>query len=94
MHRLFVAIRPPEPIRDRLIDAMDDSPALKWVSDDNLHCTLRFIGEVERLLVRFEHRDHRRGQRTQPRWEIGPLRKTLAARLWLVHGGLHPVESL
>ena len=26
MHRLFVAIRPPEAIRDRLIDAMDDAP--------------------------------------------------------------------
>ena len=48
MHRLFVAIRPPEPIRDRLIDAMDDSPELRWVGDDNLHLTLRFIGEVER----------------------------------------------
>jgi len=26
MHRLFAAIRPPEHIRDLLIDAMDDSP--------------------------------------------------------------------
>jgi 2'-5' RNA ligase len=48
MHRLFVAIRPPEEVRDRLVDAMDDSPALGWVGDDNLHLTLRFIGEVER----------------------------------------------
>ena len=48
MHRLFVAIRPPEAIRDLLIDAMDDSPELGWVKDDNLHLTLRFIGEVER----------------------------------------------
>ena len=48
MHRLFVAIRPPESIRDLLVDAMDDSPALRWVPDDNLHLTLRFIGEVER----------------------------------------------
>jgi 2'-5' RNA ligase len=51
MHRLFVAIRPPEAIRDLLIDAMDDSPALRWISDDNLHLTLRFIGEVERPLA-------------------------------------------
>jgi 2'-5' RNA ligase len=51
MHRLFVAIRPPEEIRDLLIDAMDDSPALRWVSDDNLHLTLRFIGEVERPIA-------------------------------------------
>ena len=51
MHRLFVAIRPPEAIRDLLIDAMDDSPELGWVKDDNLHLTLRFIGEVERPLA-------------------------------------------
>lgn len=48
MHRLFVAIRPPDDIRDVLIDAMDDSPALRWVGDEQLHLTLRFIGEVER----------------------------------------------
>lgn len=51
MHRLFVAIRPPEPIRDLLIDAMDDSPVLRWVGDEQLHLTLRFIGEVERPLA-------------------------------------------
>ena len=48
MHRLFVAIRPPQDVRDLLIDAMDDSPALRWVGDEQLHLTLRFIGEVER----------------------------------------------
>jgi 2'-5' RNA ligase len=48
MHRLFVAIRPPAVVRDRLIDAMDDSPALRWVGDEQLHLTLRFVGEVER----------------------------------------------
>ena len=51
MHRLFVAIRPPEEIRDLLIDAMDDSPALRWVGEDQLHLTLRFIGEVERPMA-------------------------------------------
>jgi 2'-5' RNA ligase len=48
MHRLFVAIRPPEPIRDLLIDAMDDSAHFRWQDDEQLHLTLRFIGEVER----------------------------------------------
>src|SRR3954454_1211433 len=48
MHRLFVAIRPPEPIRDLLIDAMDDSADFRWQDEDQLHLTLRFVGEVER----------------------------------------------
>jgi 2'-5' RNA ligase len=51
MHRLFVAIRPPEPIRDLLIDAMDDSADFRWQDDGQLHLTLRFIGEVERPLA-------------------------------------------
>lgn len=48
MHRLFVAIRPPEFIRDLLLDAMDDSPNFRWQQTDQLHVTLRFIGEVDR----------------------------------------------
>lgn len=48
MHRLFVAIRPPEEIRDLLLDAMDDSADFRWQNDGQLHLTLRFVGEVER----------------------------------------------
>ena len=51
MHRLFVAIRPPEPIRDLLIDAMDDSADFRWQNDEQLHLTLRFIGEVDRPIA-------------------------------------------
>ncbi len=51
MHRLFVAIRPPENVRELLIDAMDDSPELRWLADEQLHLTLRFIGEVGRPLA-------------------------------------------
>lgn len=51
MHRLFVAIHPPEAIRDLLIDAMEDSPELRWVGEEQLHLTLRFIGEIERPLA-------------------------------------------
>ena len=48
MHRLFIAIRPPEQARDVLIDAMDDSPDFRWLIDEQLHLTLRFVGEVDR----------------------------------------------
>jgi 2'-5' RNA ligase len=51
MHRLFLAIRPPEAIRDLLIDAMDDSADFRWQDDEQLHLTLRFVGEVERPLA-------------------------------------------
>src|SRR3954466_9900883 len=48
VHRLFVAIRPPEAVRDLLIDAMDDSPDFRWQDEEQLHLTLRFVGEVDR----------------------------------------------
>ena len=51
MHRLFVAIRPPQLIRDLLIDAMDDGPDFRWQDDEQLHLTLRFVGEVERPIA-------------------------------------------
>ena len=51
MHRLFIAIRPPAPVRDLLIDAMDESPDLRWQDEEQLHLTLRFIGGVDRPLA-------------------------------------------
>jgi 2'-5' RNA ligase len=51
MHRLFVAIRPPEPVRDLLLDAMDDSGDFRWQDEEQLHITLRFIGEVDRPMA-------------------------------------------
>ena len=48
MHRLFVAIRPPEPIRELLLDLMGGLHDMRWQNDNQLHLTLRFIGEVER----------------------------------------------
>lgn len=48
MHRLFVGIRPPAPVRDVLLDAMDDSADFRWQDDAQLHLTLRFVGAVDR----------------------------------------------
>ena len=48
MHRLFVAIRPPAPIRSLLRDSMGGISGARWQSDDQIHLTLRFIGEVDR----------------------------------------------
>lgn len=48
MHRLFVAIRPPGLLRKALLAAMGGVPHARWQTDDQLHLTVRFIGEVER----------------------------------------------
>ena len=48
MHRLFVACEPPPTIRDALLAAMGGVAGARWQRDDQLHCTLRFIGEVDR----------------------------------------------
>ena len=51
MHRLFVALRPPPTIRALLRATMHGAAALRWQDDEQLHCTLRFIGQVERPMA-------------------------------------------
>ena len=46
--RLFIALRPPPAIRQLLTAAMGGVPAARWQADEQLHCTLRFIGDVDR----------------------------------------------
>lgn len=48
MHRLFVALRPPAPIRQRLLERMQGVPGVRWQDDDQLHLTIRYVGEVDR----------------------------------------------
>jgi len=48
MIRLFVALRPPPAIRQSLLDIMEGVPTARWQDEEQLHVTLRFIGEVER----------------------------------------------
>lgn len=48
MHRLFIAIHPPEQVCDLLLDTMEAVDGARWQDADNLHLTLRFVGEVER----------------------------------------------
>ncbi|WP_129790827.1 RNA 2',3'-cyclic phosphodiesterase [Sphingosinicella sp. CPCC 101087] len=48
MHRLFVAIRPPHFVRSLLLGSMGGISGARWQTDDQIHLTLRFIGEVDR----------------------------------------------
>lgn len=47
MIRLFVALALPEELRRELARLCHGVRDARWVSDENLHLTLRFIGEVE-----------------------------------------------
>jgi 2'-5' RNA ligase len=46
MPRLFVAIDLPDTIKDQLGTLCGGLPGTKWVKRDQLHLTLRFIGEM------------------------------------------------
>ena len=45
--RLFIALPLPDAVRESLADLADGLPGARWVSADNLHLTLRFLGELD-----------------------------------------------
>lgn len=47
MPRLFIAIRPPEETRCQLLSLMGGIANARWQENDQLHLTLRFLGEVD-----------------------------------------------
>lgn len=46
-HRLFVGIDPPEAVKAQLLGLMGGVAGARWQTDEQLHLTLRFIGEVD-----------------------------------------------
>lgn len=51
MHRLFVAIDLPEQVKETLAHLRSDLPGARWVPAEQLHLTLRFIGDVDELTL-------------------------------------------
>ena len=48
MTRLFVAIWPPDDVLERFADLeRPKDPGVKWVPQENLHITLRFLGDAD-----------------------------------------------
>jgi RNA 2',3'-cyclic 3'-phosphodiesterase len=47
VHRLFIAVDLPAPVKDQLSALCVGVPGAKWVGRSQLHLTLRFIGEVD-----------------------------------------------
>ena len=97
-HRLFIAIRPPEPVRDRLVDAMEGIEGARWVDEENLHLTLRFVGEVERSAA--NDLAAALGQIRWPRFELRVegvghfTRKGRTSALWARIPASEPLEGL
>lgn len=48
MPRLFVALRPPPEIRTALAASMGGIEGARWQTDNQLHLTLAFLGELDR----------------------------------------------
>ena len=98
MHRLFVAIRPPDRVRDLLLDTMGGVSGARWQTDDQLHLTLRFIGEVDRHTAVDIHAAL--GGIHHPRFEIalnglGTFdRRGLAETVWVGVAPHEPLKSL
>src|SRR3546814_639172 len=47
MIRLFTALSLPDAVRSRLAMLQSGVPGARWIRPENLHVTLRFIGEVD-----------------------------------------------
>jgi len=47
MMRLFIGLALPQSLKDRLVPLMIGLPGARWVPPENLHLTLRFVGEVD-----------------------------------------------
>ncbi len=54
--RLFIALDLPDGMRERLVRLTGSLPGARWIPPANLHLTLRFIGEADRVIA--EEIDH------------------------------------
>ncbi|HSR55521.1 MAG TPA: RNA 2',3'-cyclic phosphodiesterase [Alphaproteobacteria bacterium] len=51
MIRLFVGLSLPEGVRERLHGLKGGVPGARWIEPENMHLTLRFIGNVDDLAI-------------------------------------------
>jgi 2'-5' RNA ligase len=50
MYRLFVSIELPDDVKHALARLSGDVPGARWLEHDEMHLTVRFIGEVDGLV--------------------------------------------
>lgn len=95
MIRLFTALDLPEAVRQRLALLQSGVPGARWIRPENLHVTLRFLGEVEESVA--EDLDAAFARAAAPGFELrldgvghfGPVRKPTS--LW---AGIERSEAL
>ena len=93
--RLFLALDLPRRIRSALEDLQNDLPGANWVDYDNLHITLRFLGDVSADMA--EELDHELRRIDRPSFDLTPYgcgqfsNGRGVKTLWV---GLAPVEPL
>lgn len=51
MLRLFTALEPPKKIKQELLSVQQYMPGARWQTDEQLHITLNFIGEIDGSLL-------------------------------------------
>ncbi|MDA3812381.1 MAG: RNA 2',3'-cyclic phosphodiesterase [Spirochaetaceae bacterium] len=52
IHRLFIAIDPPDSIRSSIHSICGGMKKVKWVTEDQIHLTIRFIGDIDELVFK------------------------------------------
>jgi 2'-5' RNA ligase len=50
MYRLFVSVELPDEVKQSLAQLANDVPGARWLTPEEMHLTVRFIGEVDGLV--------------------------------------------
>lgn len=94
MIRLFVGLDFPAPVRAELVGLTGAIPGARWMSEEQLHLTLRFIGEVDERMA--EEIDLALARLASPAFELtlqglGQFGDSAPHTLW---AGVAPNEAL
>lgn len=71
-HRIFVAVLPPEPVREDLAEFLEARPGMPWIHPEQWHLTLAFIASVD---------DHRVDDLVERLTAVAARRAAFPARL-------------
>lgn len=94
MYRLFSAIALPEQIARRLALMGGGIPGARWVAPENLHVTLRFIGDVDARTAAQAHASLQQVRFTPFEIQLRGLALFGDRKPRLLYAGVEPCEAL